>query len=98
MLPMEKPRGTLVTTAREELSTLAVRVLQVGSREEGFSLYRRFLAEARPRSGPEQDHVNSPQEPKDALGRNYCDLVLFADETEARPSLVGASSPQAELL
>lgn len=29
--------------------------------------------------------------PKDALGRSEYDLVLFEDETEARPSLVGAS-------
>jgi hypothetical protein len=34
--------------------------------------------------------VNSLQEPKDALGRDYYDRVLFEDETEARPSLVGA--------
>ena len=43
--------GTLVTTAHEELSASAVRVLLVGSREEDFSLVGRFLAEARPTLG-----------------------------------------------
>jgi hypothetical protein len=67
-------------------------VLPVGSREEDFSLVGRFLAEARPRrASGGTGHVNSLQEPKDALGGNKYDLVLFEDETEARPSLVGAS-------
>jgi hypothetical protein len=30
------------------------------------------------------------QEPEDAPGRSHYDRVLFEDETEARPSLVGA--------
>jgi hypothetical protein len=62
--------------------------LLVGSRAEDFSLVRRFLAEAGPRA--ELDHVNTLQEPKDGLGCSYYDLVRFEDETEARPSLVGA--------
>jgi hypothetical protein len=67
--------GTLVTTAHEELSTSAVRVLLVGSREEDVSLVGIFgRSHAAPRA--ELDHVNSLQEPKDALGRNKYDLVL----------------------
>lgn len=51
---------------------------------ERFFPGRRFRAEAR----PELDQVNSLPKPNDALGRNEYDLVLFEDETEARPGLV----------
>jgi hypothetical protein len=78
----------LATTAHEELSTSAVRGCWSAAERKIFPLYGRFLAEAGPRA--ELDHVNTLQEPKDGLGCSYYDLVRFEDETEARPSLVGA--------
>jgi len=81
---------TLLTTAHEELSTSAVRGLLVGGREEDFFLVREILGRNQAALRAELDHMNSLQEPKDALGRNDYDLVLFEDESEARPSLVGA--------
>ena len=80
---------TLVTTAHEELSTSAVRVLLVGSREEDVSLVG-FFGRSQAALRVERHHVNWLHEPKDALGRDNHDLVLFEDETEARPILVGA--------
>jgi hypothetical protein len=83
-------KGTLVTTAHEELSTSAGRVLLVGSREDDFFLIGEILGRSQAALGAELDHVNSLQEPKDALGRNHYHRVLFEEETEARPSLVSA--------
>ena len=60
----------------------------VGSQEEDFFFIRLGRSQAALRV--ERHHVNWLQEPKDALGRDNHDLVLFEDETEARPSLVGA--------
>ncbi len=79
-----------MTTTHEELSTSAVRGLLVGSREEEFFLIREILGRSQAALRAELDHMNSLQEPKDALGRNNYDLVLFEDDTEARPSLAGA--------
>ena len=39
---------------------------------------REILGRSQAALRAELDHVNSLQEPKDALGRNDCDLVLFA--------------------
>jgi hypothetical protein len=75
----------------------AGRVLRVGSREEGFFLMGEILGRSQAALRAELDHVNSLQEPKEALGRNHHHFVLFEDETEARPSVVGAKSRQAEL-
>jgi hypothetical protein len=79
----------LVTTAHEELTTSAVRVLLVGAERKIFPLYGRFLAEARPRFGRNWT-CEFGARGEGALGRDNYDRVLFEDETEAHPSLVGA--------
>jgi hypothetical protein len=83
---MEKTPATLVTPGHEGLSTSAVRVLLVGRHEEDFFLAGVILGRSRAAQGAERDHMNSLQEPKDAPGRDNYDLVLFEDETEARPA------------
>ena len=67
----------MVTAAQQELSTSAVRVLLVGTREEDFFLIREILERSQAALRAELDHVNSLQEAKDALSRNNYDLVLF---------------------
>jgi hypothetical protein len=54
--------------------------------EEDFFLAGVILGRSRAAQGAERDHMNSLQEPKDAPGRDNYDLVLFEDETEARPA------------
>jgi len=64
-----------------------VRVLPVGGREEDFSL----VADSGQKPGRVWGGTGPCQlaaKPKDALGRSEYDLVLFEDETEARPILV----------
>ena len=66
---------TLVTTAHEELSTSAVRVLLVGSREEDVSLVG-FFWQKPGRAAGGTGPCEFAEEPKDGLGGNEYDLVL----------------------
>jgi two-component system, cell cycle sensor histidine kinase and response regulator CckA len=81
----------LVTAAQQELSTSAVRVLLVGTREEDFFLIREILERSQAALRAELDHVNSLQEAKDALSRNNYDLVLFEYETGDAAAVEGLS-------
>lgn len=73
----------MVTTAHERLSPSAVRVLPVGP-EEDFSL----VGDSGQKPGRASGGTGPCQfaaRPKDALGRNEYDLVLFEDGTESPP-------------
>jgi hypothetical protein len=94
ILPVEK-QGDLGYNRTQETFHVGSACV-AGRRPRGRFFPCRILGRSQAAPRAELDHVNSLREPKDALGRNEYDLVLFEDETEARPILVSLLQ-QAEL-